>query len=477
MKNSFNHILKTSTVGLLMFFVYGCASYNDKVASYYKKISLGDYQAAEKDLTKNSLLKKPRNKLLYLMEMGRVSQLNRDYEASNRYFNEADRLLEIGLGNVKDAIVGALVNPMNQNYKGEDFEKFMIHYYKALNYLYLNNTEDAIVEARRITLQSQEQTDKFNNKKNRYTKDAFSLMLQGLIYEHDKDVNNAFIAYRNAVEVYLDKTDSVYYGTPLPNSLKYDVMRMAYLNGFDSELQRFEKLFNMPYKHYTSAEGGELILFWENGLAPIKQQEDLVFSLVKGSSGDFVFTNAAGTIFIPIDRNVYTGSTSLNDVHSIRVAFPKYVTQTPYYTDANLKLDSATYYFEKAEDINDLAVATLKQRFAKEMGKTLTRLAIKKAAEYTLKESAKGSGKNGKDNAILEGLGFGVQLYGLISEKADTRNWQSLPSQISYTRIPLKLGENKITIQLKSNDGNNLTDTINIKGNGTIKFLSYPTLR
>jgi len=122
-------------------------------------------------------------------------------------------------------------------------------------------------------------------------------------------------------------------------------------------------------------------------------------------------------------------------------------------------------------------VATLKQRFAKEMGKTLTRLAIKKAAEYTLKESAKGSGKNGKDNAILEGLGFGVQLYGLISEKADTRNWQSLPSQISYTRVPLKLGENKITIQLKSNDGNNLTDTINVQGNGTIKFLSYPTLR
>lgn len=477
MKKSFNHILKTSTIGLLMFFVYGCASYNDKVASYYKKISTGDYQAAEKDLAKNSLLKKPRNKLLYLMEMGRVSQLNEDYEASNRYFNEADRLLEIGLGNAKDAIIGALVNPMNQNYKGEDFEKFMIHYYKALNYLYLNNTEDAIVEARRITLQSQEQTDKFNDKKNRYTKDAFSLMLQGLIYEHDKDINNAFIAYRNAVEVYLDKTDSVYYGTPLPNSLKYDVMRMAYLNGFDSELQRFEKLFNTPYKHYTSGEGGELVLFWENGVAPIKQQEDLFFSLVKGSNDDFVFTNAAGTIFIPIDRSVSRGSTSLNDVHSVRVAFPKYVTQPPYYKDATLKTDTATYYFEKAEDINDLAVATLKQRFAKEMGKTLTRLAIKKAAEYTLKESAKGSGKNGKDNALLEGLGFGVQLYGLISEKADTRNWQSLPSQIFYSRIPLKLGENKIAIELKNSDGNNLTDTIKIQGNGTIKFLSYPTLR
>lgn len=458
--------------------IYSCASYNDRVASYYKKITEGDFQAAEKDLTKNSLLKKPRNKLLYLMELGRVSQLNGNYEASNRYFNEADRLLEIGLGNTKDAIVGALVNPMTQNYKGEDFEKFMIHYYKALNYIYLNNTEEAIVEARRITLQSQEQTDKYNDRSNRYSQDAFSLMLQGLIYERDGDVNNAFIAYRNAAEVYLKQKDTTYYDTPIPSGLKYDVMRMAYLNGFESELQRFEHIFGMQYKHYQPGEGGELVLFWENGLAPIKQQEDLVFSLVKGSSGDFVFTNAAGTIFIPIDRDVYNNnSTSLNDVHSIHVAFPKYVSKPAHFSEATVKVDSSNFYFEKAEDINALAVETLKQRFGKEMSKTLTRLAIKKGAEYALKESAKGAGKNGKDNALLEGLGFGVQLYSLLSEKADTRNWQSLPNQILYTRIPLKTGENKIALQFKNRDGNTQADTLTLKGDGSLQFLSYPTLR
>jgi len=107
----------------------------------------------------------------------------------------------------------------------------------------------------------------------------------------------------------------------------------------------------------------------------------------------------------------------------------------------------------------------------------LTRLAVKKGAEYVLKEAAKGTGKNGKDNAVLEGLGFGVQLYGLLSEKADTRNWQSLPSQISYTRIPLKLDENNIIIALKSEDGQNRTDTLHIKGDGSLQLLSYPSLR
>ncbi|WP_240768755.1 hypothetical protein [Olivibacter sp. XZL3] len=463
---------------LLIVFVCSCASYHDRVASYYRKIAEGNFQAAENDLTKNPLLKKPRNKLLYLMELGRVSQLNGNYEASNRYLNEADRLLEIGLGNTKDAIVGALVNPMTQNYKGEDFEKFMVHYYKALNYIYLNNTEEAIVEARRITLQSQIQADKHNEKSNRYSQDAFSLMLQGLIYEHDRDVNNAFIAYRNAVEVYLKQKDSTYYNTHIPASLKYDVMRMAYLNGFESELQRFETIFNMPYKHYQPGPGGELVLFWENGLAPIKRQEDLVFSLVEGSSGDFVFTNAAGTILIPIDRDVYDhNKTRLNDVHSVHIAYPTYISKPAYFSDAVVKMDSGDFYFEKAEDINALALETLKQRFGKERGKTLTRLAIKKGAEYALKESAKGSGKNGKDNAVLEGLGFGVQLYSLLSEKADTRNWQSLPNQILYTRVPLVLGENKLTLQFSASDGSTRSDTLTLKGDGSLQFLSYPTLR
>ena len=44
-------------------------------------------------------------------------------------------------------------------------------------------------------------------------------MLQGLIYEKGNDINNAFIAYRNAADVYL-KNDGSYYGTKMPEQLK-----------------------------------------------------------------------------------------------------------------------------------------------------------------------------------------------------------------------------------------------------------------
>lgn len=446
------------------------------ITPYYKQMASGNYTEAMKELEKNKLLQKPRNKLLFLMEKGKTAHLMGDYENSNRYFNEADQLLENGLGGTMDAVVGTLVNPMNQVYKGEDFEKFMIHYYKALNYVYLGKPEDAIVEARRIGLQSQEQGDKFNNKDSRYSKDAFSLMLQGLIYEYDGDMNNAFIAYRNAAEVYLNSKDQTYYGTTMPEELKKDLLRTAAAMGFTAELQRFEALFKLKYTPEKAPEGGELVFFWENGLAPVKEQEEFFFSLVKGEDGSLFFTNVGGTIIIPFS-NGYGSDFNVNSVQSLRATFPKYVSRPPFYSSATLTDGKTIVGFEKAEDINELAYKTLQQRFLKEMGKTLSRLAVKKSAEYVLRESSKGTGKNGKDNSLLEGLGFGVQLYSLLSEKSDTRNWQSLPASISYARIPLQKGKNTITLNLKTSNGTEETKTIEVMGTGRLQFYNYSTLR
>lgn len=474
MINIRRNIFKVSGLFFGILFLCSCASYHDRILPYYQQISAGNFEQAEKELDKNGLLKKPRNKLLFLMEKGKSSHLLGDYENSNRYFNEADQLLENRLGGVMDAAVGTLVNPMNQVYKGEDFEKFMIHYYKALNYLYLNNTEEAVVEARRITLQSQEQGDKFNNKENRYSKDAFSLMMQGLIYESDRDINNAFIAYRNAADVYLNAADHTYYGTKIPAALKKDVLRTAALNGFTAELQRYEKLFNMKYMPEQAPAGGELVFFWENGLAPVKQQKEFFFSLIKNDYGDMVFTD--GNNVIPF-FNFNNSNVNQAAVHSLRVTYPMYVTRKPHFTSATLLIDSLATPFEKAGDIETLAFRTLDERFVKEMGKTLSRLAVKKSAEYLVTESAKGTGKNGKDDALLTGLGYGMQLYNLLSEKSDTRNWQTLPNEIRFARIPLQKGENTIQLQLKTSSGEEETKTITVMGNGRLNFYNHASLR
>lgn len=458
-----------------MLFLLGCATYGDRIIPYYKNVSAGNYTEAEKQLDKNSLIQKPRNQLLFLMEKGRICHLNGEYQKSNLYFNQADSLLDAGLTSTSDAAVGVLLNSMSQRYKGEDVEKFMIHYYKALNYTYLHKTEDAIVEARRITLQAQAQGDKFNNKTNRYSNDAFSLMLQGMLYESDHDINNAFIAYRNAADIYLNSTDKTWYGTTIPLGLQQDVIRTALLNGFTTEADQYQKTFGINYTPVAPAPGGELVFFWENGLAPVKTQVDLFFSLIRDSNGDLFFTDAGGGLVIPFDYGGDRRKVNLKSVESLRAAFPKYIPQRPYYAGASIANGQDKVALEKTEDINEIAIRTLQQRTLSEMGKVLSRLAVKKIAEYGLRESAKTS--DGKTNSLLEGLSYGVQLYSLLSEKADTRSWQTLPAYISYARIPLQMGENQISFTLKNANGVDEVKTIKVNGNGGLQFYNFASLR
>lgn len=460
-----------------------CATYNNQVSDYYAQLRKNDYEKAARALDKNKLLKKDRNRLLYLLERGKISHLLHQWDSSNRYFNEADRLMEDARTSVKDVVAGTLMNPMMQTYKAEDFEKYLVHYYKALNYLHLNQPDEALVEARRISLRTRAQEDKTGNK-NKYDEDAFSYTLQGMIYEKAGDINNAFIAYRNAADVYLENKGS-YYGTPMPEQLKKDLLRMARQNGFADEEQRYETLLNTRYTGEETPAGGELILFWENGSAPVKAQQDIWFSLVKNNDGHFFFSDAAGLYNIPFDASSgYSGDHfTTADLRSFRVALPKYEVQPLVYTGAVAELNNLAYPLEAAEDINTLAFTTLRERMLKELSGTLTRLAVKKLAEAAVrpdekkeddkKKTEEEKKKEEKKRNQREALAFGLQLFSLASEKADTRNWQSLPHTVYYARIPLRPGENKLLLRI--NGGSSPAVPVSVTGTGRLQFLNLCT--
>jgi hypothetical protein len=354
-----------------------------------------------------------------------------------------------------------------------------------LNYLQLGETDDALVEARRITLRTNTQEDKVGNK-NKYSEDAFSLMLQGLIYEKSNDINNAFIAYRNAADVYLENNGN-YYGIEMPHQLKKDLLRTANKNGFIDEISRYEKLLNTSFvKKETNYEGGELLLFWENGSAPVKQQQDLYFTLFKDAGGGFMFADAAGLYNVPFDFSNGYSSTDikLENLRSFRVALPKYEAQPLVYSGASLQVNNQAYSFEPVENVNTLAFSTLKERMLKELSSTLTRLAVKKLAEAAIRPKEEKEDKNKteeqkkkdkKEKAQREALALGLQIFNFATEKADTRNWQSLPHTIYYARIPLQKGENTILLQLTGASTKSIQLSVN--GNGGLQFQNICTLK
>lgn len=466
-------MIRASTVLMLMLFLFSCATYNNRITNYYGQVTQQRYDKAYDALDNIKLLQAKRNRLLYLLEKGKMAHLMQQYEKSNQYFNEADLFIEDARTTVKDIALGTLLNPMMQTYKGEDFEKFMVHYYKALNYMYLKQPNEAMVEARRISLQSYAQQDKTNNNENRYSDDAFSLMIQGIIYENSGDWNNAFIAYRNAVDLF-SRNDNSWYGVKMPEQLKKDVMRTAWQNGFADEVGRYEQLFNMKFENSEKAEGGELVLFWENGLAPVKREQNFFFTLTKNGLGNFVFTDNTGAFNIPFDlgSNINRDDVKVEDLRSFRVAFPKYEEQPMNYGNAVLEVNNKEYHFEQAENINTLAFATLKERFLKEMTTTLSRLAVKKIAEAAARPK-----KDDKNKESKEALALAIQIFNFASEKADTRNWQSLPHTIYYTRIPLQKGINVMQVKLSGRGQSGQTVNLVAEGNGHLQVKNVVTLR
>ena len=218
-----------------------CKSYFEKSIDTHRAVNNYDYQSALNATANNKFLKKKRNSLLYHLELGRLFHLKGQYEESNKHLNFADDLMDYQ-NSLADFAASVLINSSAKKYRAEDFEKILIHYYKALNYSYLNQTEDALVEVRRINLKEQELSE---NGKRKYNKDAFGHLLMGQIYERAHEYNNAFIAYRNAYEAYTD--DYVKLGAHAPSQLKLDLLKTAYLSGLYSEVSRYEQEFKIKY--------------------------------------------------------------------------------------------------------------------------------------------------------------------------------------------------------------------------------------
>ncbi len=425
-------VFRTLFLTLMVFWGTSCASYYQANRTFNKDFEAGNLAAAERTLSRQKEGVTSKDRFLYLVNRGLVASLQKNYKESNEFFEQAYLFGEDYRYSLLDGAIEALVSPALTVYRGEAHEHLLLLYYKALNYLKMGDNERALVECRRLNLRLQQLSDRFKVD-NKYRKDAFIHNLMGIIYDADHDYNNAFIAYRNALEIY--RTDfQPLFGVTAPEQLKKDLLRTAYLSGLDGEYRRFKKELEMEDYHYVPSPHGDLVFFWHNGLAPIKTEWSINFAVIKGQGGAFFFRNDDYGFDFPFTLQNEEERGGLENLHFFRVAFPRYTERPTYYRSAHLSFGGTQYPLELVEDINAIAHKALQDRMKTIFAKSLLRVALKKVSEKQLRE------KN-------EGLGTALGLFNAITERADTRNWQVLPHSISYARVALKEGENKVGFQ------------------------------
>lgn len=444
-------------------FMVSCATYYQKNLKFQNYFESGQIEKAYTQLQSDKKGPKGKNQLLFLFNKGIISAMLGKHQESIEAFTQADHYIEDMLKEPGYEVAALLTNPSIKPYKPEDFEVVMLNFYQALNYIAINDYDAAIVECKRINIKLNQLNDKYKDHKNRYQQDAFAHLVMGLIYDARKDYNNAFIAYRNAVNVYESDYEKNFSIT-VPEQLKYDLLRTAYRTGFSDQVDFYEKKFNIKYQPQKH-DGGELVFLWLNGLGPVKSEWSINFTKVDGQGGWVTFVNDEYGLSFPffIGGHKDEEKNALASLNFTRVVFPKYLERAPINYSANIKANNATYFLYEAQNINAIAFKTLNDRMLREMANSLLRLTTKKALEKMVQ----------KQN---ENLGAVVSIANAITEKADTRNWQTLPYSVGYTRMLLPEGENTITLNTNGNNGTKTKDFTFTITKGKTSFFTYHSL-
>ena len=400
-------------------------------------------------------------RLLYLMENGLIAHYRGEYHASNRFFEVAERLSDrLFTRSLSREVASLITNDQVRAYRGEEFELAFINYYRALNYWYLGEPEEALVECRKANLKLDRYAAQADYDAT-YRNDAFIHYMTGLIYEATGELNDAYVSYRNALDAY--ETYQNVFGLEAPAALRTDLRRveedLGYVEPQDGRGGSAEP---------DSPTDGELVLFSEIGFVPHKVQEEISLPIYKNDVEtvskkrlDGISRKIAYRHFKPH----YAGKSKVE--YWLRVALPAYADVAPQTQSIWLSAAGRKTGTTLAEDLSAIAWQTFQDKLPAMLARTVGRGLLKYMA----------SAKAEKENKVL---GFIVNLFAAATEAADTRSWVSLPHNVQIGRLALPAGTHTLTLESLDSRGRVIeTGTISdidIRP-GTRTFVNYRTYK
>ncbi|HKT36481.1 MAG TPA: hypothetical protein VJR03_16775 [Nitrospira sp.] len=423
----------------LILILTGCGSSGSHYALIDKSLLANDYRQAD-SIVQNAEQEQygPKSRVLYGMDRGMTLQLAGEYQQSNEVLEQAeDEVDRLYTRSVRTESLAFMTNDNSLPFEGEPYEQIMINVLKALNYACLNRWQDALVEARRIDHRLNVLADRITDK-GAYHDDGFARYLSGILYETAGDMNNAFIAYRNAYETF--EASRGWSRTNVPTQLRADLLRTADALHLSQEFAEYQHQF--PDAVWKSSEEqqqlAQVLVISYNGRAPLKEDQFLdlpistdALALVlvnRGfTSGNRQQQRAADSVLYGLNGRV------------VRVALPKIVPQKTHVPVDTINLTPEQgppiiVRTELAQNITALADKALSERIAGIAVKAVARAAFK----YTMAEGASRGAQHAVhgDAAPLVGLAVGLLAKGfaVASEEADKRSWRTLPDEIHVAR-------------------------------------------
>ena len=442
--------LALTLIGLLAF---SCAAPVKHYVKVNQSLIQQDYASALTELQKNKGAYKEKNAALYYLEEGLLHHFASNHQQSTQSLAKAEGIMEeLYTKSISKQAASFLINDNTIPYRGEDFENALVNLFMALNYAEAGQWEDALVEARKVDNKLNVINSRYDDdKKNVYKEDAFIRFLMGVLYEADGEVNDAFISYRKAEEIY-SRDYANNYGVSAPNLLIENLLSTGKELGFTEEVAEIQ--ISYPEVKYMDLaqkkDMAEVYCIHYNGMGPEKVEKQWIIPMPDGYLAKIAYPE-----FQRKNYQIHHGDMFLRNV----------ATGQAYQFDTVMM-----------EDISSIAITNLKNRLARIKVKAIARATTKYLATKSASKAAQDQG-----GAML---GLLVQVAGNIaaaaSENADLRHWKMLPAEIRIGRAIITPGEyeagirylNASQIEISKQQLQNITVQA-----GEKKFLSNHTVQ
>ncbi len=443
----------------LLFLTTGCATYTDKFKNLKPQLARGEFDKALETVEKESGSK---DRLLYFLERGLILHYADRFGESNEAFAAAERTADdLYTKSISEGAFSLFSNDNAISYRARPFEMAMVPYFKGLNYIYLGDREAALVEARRASLQMSKYVDATldglrDQDKGDFEKirnNPFLLYYSGMLYDWDGELNDAFVAYRNAAVAY--QQNHALLNVDIPPSLGLDLTRVSGRMGFTSELdllhQTCPDVFllgededGLPqtredYEKAAAWRGGdgEVVLLLESGFVAQKSQIRFDIPIFEGETYNDpnywswqIYAGMGNTQALVRGRKIeYWASVAapqLDDQYPGPVAGARVTAGLAGDHTVTTRVENATRQARITFDAEKPSI------FFKTILRGLTKYLATRGAEEAGGSWAK----------------LAVNIFGSVTESADTRSWLTLPEHVNLARLSLPPGTYDLQVEI-----------------------------
>jgi hypothetical protein len=420
---------------LLAAAVAGCATHGEKRAAVEKALVRGDYAAALQELDKKD---KDDSNVLYLLDRGLLLHYLGRFAESNASFESAEfRIEDLYTRSLSREAASLVTSDMVLPYEGAFFERALVHYYRILNYLYLDDQEGALVECRKADLLMAKMEDRTEGSDSAYRDDAFLEYLTAMVYEDAGEWNDAWVSLRRAEAAYAGYEKR--FGVPAPPSLGADLRRISRTLGLREEAEIYRERYRAAAEEPPAGEA-ELVFLLENGLAPLREELEITIPILKGETDRF-HDDVSGLAVAVAGRypSYDYGDAELD--YLLRLAVPGHAPRPPRVRSAEVRVDTLAARTFVAENVAALSGAALSEA----MPKILLKTVIRGITKYLATRGAKKEG--GKIAGVI------ANILTAAAERADTRAWITLPNDIQIARLRVPPGELRLTLRYFDSEG------------------------